>query len=530
MGPEHVQQQYEVDGEPISLSRLAQTIRRYSGVLFVGLAAVVAAYLIGATAVLLMAETQRVTSMPFRLEFSGADQGRYPNGLKFGVSDITAAPVLREVWDTNQLSRFVNFHHFSRSMFVLEANRELDQLTAEYQARLSDTKLTAIDRERIEREFQSKRAGISKSDYAIQFVPTDATRKIPQALIPKLLDDTLRTWARRASVEKRALDYYIPVLSANVLSDIRPDRNGYLVPLLLLRRRVDDIMRNVESIAAIPGAELVRTRKDRASLEEIRLKLDELVRFRLEPLISSARSAGLLGNSTRAVQLLRAQLAHDQRQLAAARGRETALRQALATYESSTATRIGPADITNPAAERGRDEGAKAETVMPQLSEGFLDRIVSLADRNSDREYRQRVTDEIRGASLAMIPLESAVAYDMQMIDAVQAAPAGNDTASVAELETAWTALRDDVRQAILDMNEIYLLASRQVYPDTELFRVLGPPSSSTHRSVSANRIALGGVLTLLIALPLLLVGIFVHNRIREEEQASRTTTLTSPT
>lgn len=521
MASDHVQRQDDLgDSAPISLSHLAHVFKQYAGVIVLSLASVLVAYLIIAAGMFLLAARQRMTSMPFRLEFKGADRGEYPNGLKFSVADITATPVLLDVFNVNELGRFTTFDQFSRSLYVLEANRDLERLSTEYQSKLADPKLTPVDRERIEREFESKRASISKSDYALQFARTAAVEKVPHNVVPKILDDTLRTWARRAAIEKKVLDYRVPALTPNILSDVRVENNQYLIPLLLLRRRVDDVIKNVGKMFDIPGAELIRTRQDHKSLEEIRLTLDELIRFRLEPLIAKARVGGLLGSSSDALRVLRAQLSYDERALAAARGREAALRSALATYESTQRPQNVISTTTTPPTPA--DGGSNRETVMPQISDTFLERIVDLANRNADREYRQALTEEIKEASLAAVPLEAAVKYDHELIESFSQ-PTGT-TASAVEIQAPWKALLADVHASIRQVNEIYITASRQLYPETELYRVLGPPVTRTQRALSITRLALGGVLTFLIAFPLIIVAVFIHNRMREETQSSVTT------
>lgn len=512
MAPDHLQSGEDTNGEPISLSHLAHVFRRYAGVIVVSLAAVSLAYLIVVASALLMAARQRSTTLQFRLEFKGADRGEYPNGLKFSVADITATPVLLDVFNGNELIRFTTFDQFSRSLYVLESNRDLERLSTEYQAKLADPRLTPVDRERIERDFESKRAAISKSDYALQFTTTPAVEKIPGVLVPKILDDTLRTWARRAAIEKKVLDYRVPALTSNILSDVRVENGQYLVPLLLLRRRVDDVIKNVGKMYDIPGAELVRTKKEQKSLEEIHLTLDELIRFRLEPLIARARIGGLLGSSSDALRVLRAQLSYDERALAAARGRETALRNALSTYESTQRPQTMIATSTPPSS----PDAPSRETLMPQISDTFLERIVDLANRNADRDYRQKLTEEIKEASLSAVPLEAAVKYDRELIESF-ASPSAATTPGL-EIDGPWKALLADVHDAIRQVNEIYLTASRQLYPETELYRVLGPPVTRTQRSISPSKLALGGLITFLIAIPLLIVTVLLHNRVREEE------------
>lgn len=515
--PVHAEQELYAPEQPVSLSHIVHTLRRYAGVIVIALAAVVLLYLIIATVWWLRAPSQRVTAMPFRLEFKGASIGEYPSGVKFSVADITATPVLLDVFNSNNLSRFMPFDQFARSVIVLESNPAMERLTAEYQVKLADPRLTPVDRERLERDFESRRISISKSDYSIQLVPPDQARPIPPSIRAKVLHNMLGTWARKAAIEKRVLDYNVSVLSKNVLSQVRVTENNYLVPLLVLRRRLDDLRENTKEVAAIPGALLVRTSKDRISAAELQLRVEEIIRFRVEPLMAMARSQGFVGSPTGALEILRAQLAHDQQALEGVRRREEALRSVLTAYESPKPEAARPT-LSLPEAARNNRSTAP-ETLMPQLTDSFLDRIVALSNRSADVDYRQDLTDEIKEASLNIIPAELAVRYDQELIDIFQRRPPPPKPAIAAEVIRAeWDTVMKEVHQTIDDVNEIYVLASRQLYPETELYRTLGPAVTRTQRAVSPIRLMMFGVLTLLIALPVIIVGALLHNRVREEE------------
>jgi len=79
---------------------------------------------------------------------------------------------------------------------------------------------------------------------------------------------------------------------------------------------------------------------------------------------------------------------------------------------------------------------------------------------------------------------------------------------------------RTEVGGLIDKMNELFQIVSRNMTPSAQLFTLTGPPTTRTLRSVSAPRIALYGILVLLIALPAVVVLCLLHNRVREEEAA----------
>src|SRR4051794_23410237 len=104
---------------------------------------------------------ERVGSLAFQLTFEGAERGEYPNGTKFSSAELVSTPVLSEVFKSNALQRYTTFSKFKDAMFVLQTNRDLELLSYEYTAKLSDSKLGPVDRARLEEEFRKKRESLS---------------------------------------------------------------------------------------------------------------------------------------------------------------------------------------------------------------------------------------------------------------------------------------------------------------------------------------------------------------------------------
>src|SRR5579864_1046174 len=151
---------------PISISHFMRVIRRYRALILLSLSAVMLAYLIIAVAMVLFSPSEQVSFQPFRLDFEGAGRGEYPNKSKFNIADIINGPILSRVWSDDQLGEYVSFGAFSRAVYVLESNQEYEDLAAEYQAKLADPKLTQVDRERLQQEFDLRRQSITKNEYA----------------------------------------------------------------------------------------------------------------------------------------------------------------------------------------------------------------------------------------------------------------------------------------------------------------------------------------------------------------------------
>jgi hypothetical protein len=161
---------------------------------------------------------------------------------------------------------------------------------------------------------------------------------------------------------------------------------------------------------------------------------------------------------------------------------------------------------------------APGETVMPQLSDTFLDRLLTLTSQSADTQYRQKLVDEYRIASKETIPFEQAVAYDQQILQEVRGSSAGGAAASAAAVQAQMVGTQQQVRALIGSVNQIYQIVSRNLNPSTQLFTMAATPITRTERTRSLARLALYFILILLIALPMIIIACLLHNRVRREE------------
>src|SRR5258708_2814058 len=229
----------EVVDRPLSISHFMHTLQAYAPAILLSSAAVAILYVILGVAVYVFSPTQRLSSQQFRLDFEGASEAKYPNGIKFSSSALSLTPILLKVCQDDHLDRFTTCPDFSRSLFVLEANLDYERLAGEYQARLADPRQSAIDRERVMREWQSKAASIAKNDYSLNWLRTRDTAGVPESVVKKVLLDTLRGWARYAVNEQHVLKYRLTVFSPQIIGPA--DANGELIVAIqeLRSRRFD---------------------------------------------------------------------------------------------------------------------------------------------------------------------------------------------------------------------------------------------------------------------------------------------------
>jgi len=497
---------------PVSFRRIFRTLRAYLPVIGLSLAAVLVGYLIVAVAAYVYAPTERVTTIAFRLEFEGSERGFYPNGVKFSTAEIISSPILTRVYQQNDLGRFTKFREFANSVFILEANAAQEKLANEYRARLMDARLTSVDRERIAREYELKLSSLAKNEYSINYRRLRRVDPVPEIVARKVLQDILRTWANFAANEQHVLKYRVSVLSPDVVAGARADVGNPIINTLLLRDRVQRLIENIGRLRQLPNAELART-KSGLSLLDVTISLEEIIRFRLDPLVDRIADAGL-DNRADTMRFLSTQLAYDERQLRTQVLTAEAAQRTLALYVNGQAEEAA-SSIATTTGERGR--AAEGETVMPQLSETFIDKLMQLTASSLDTEFRQKLAERYQTAALAIPPLEEQVAYDRSVVENIRTASSAGTGVTRESVAQEVSAIRAEVRRLTVLVQEIHGEVSRNLNPSTHLYTATAP-ASRVERTLTLGRLAQYGVLLVAVALPIIVLLVLLHNRMRREE------------
>jgi hypothetical protein len=488
--------------ESLMLSHVVAAILRYRYVILVLTAAVALLTAIIALAMYLKAPQQRLTTLPFKLEFQGADFRQYPNGSSFSTAEIVGTPILTTVYQANDLKRYLSFADFSRSIFILESNSELEKLARQYEGRLSDPKMTSVERTRLEEEFAQKRESLTRSELSINFLTQRG--KIPKAVINKALSDVLAAWADYANRIKGVSRYRVPVLSRRVLAGTAVESADPLIAVDSWRGSIVTFVQTIDTLLTIPGTEVVATR-EQVTLPEIKQRLIDLNRRTVQPLEFALRSASLSPSTS---QYLRSQLINAELSRQTAEGRVLALKNSLDAYNAR-------GQQSPPAPSGTQPPNGSSETVMPQLTESFFDRLIALTNQRTESQYRQTLVDKLTYASMQVIPYEEEIEFYKRLIDQSGASVAVDQGQVARQIER----IRAEVQKDADDISSIYHILSGNLSTSAELYSVPGPAVEHVDRATSLSRLAGLSLLAILLSIPLITAGCLIHNRIREEEQ-----------
>lgn len=503
---------------------IARTLRAYRGVIGLAVLAVLVGYTILAITAFLLSPSVRVTSMGFRLQFSGAEKGQYPNGSPFSSSEITATPVMLKTYKQNDLGRFTKFDDFVGSVYVVESNEAREALSREYQARLADPRLTSIDRERIQREYELKASSLTKNEFSINYARKRGD-SVPDEVATKVLVDTIKNWADYASNEQHVLEHRVAVLSPDVVAPQSSDTRNPIVNTIILRGNVARLRENIEQLRQLPNAELMRTR-DGLSLNDIGVRLEDAVRFGLDPLVDRI-AAARLDDRPETIRFLQTQLAYDQRTLESHRMAADTVQRTLSLYvNAKPSPQNALLGTDNPTAPSG-DDAAKAAagetaTLMPQIGDTFIDRLIQLTSRSADTDFRQRIAQDYQREALSLGPLEAAVAFDRAVLDSVRGANGPVTPVSAEQVEQEIATTRTNVRALAVKVQELHKVISQNLNPATELVSA-GTPRTRMFRAMSLKIVIVVGILLLLITLVVAAVLSIFHSRVRagEAEEAA---------
>ena len=228
----------------------------------------------------LLRPSQQVATVDVRLLFSGVDKGQYPNGTPFSAQDIVATSILQQVYEQNNLGKFIKFDDFKSSFSVLESNEATERLRREYGPKLDDRRLTSPERSKIEDEFQGKLKSSRTGEFRLVGLLGSGLTNWNRDLVGIVMNDILNTWVLDAR-GKGVFKFDLNVYSENIISDLETYQEDQLVFIDRLRVTISRIIQNIRALEEIPGARLLRVGDRKLSLGELDVALQDDLRFKI---------------------------------------------------------------------------------------------------------------------------------------------------------------------------------------------------------------------------------------------------------
>ena len=463
--------------------------------------AVAATFVVGAaaTAHFLWGQPVRQASvLEFRPTFRGVSDGEYPNGLPFSPTDFAAAPILDLVYDGNLIAEYCSRDVFRGGFFVEQRSDASAFLDAEYQSRLSDNRITPVERQRLQSEYEAKRDALPVQ-FRLVFVKPRPCATIPQVIVTKTMADVLTTWASESESKRGVLNHQVEVMTPAMLDVGLGLESSGLLRADLIRTALWRIVESLDEVQDVPGAALIRYGENRLTFMEVRNKLIDLVRSRLEPLVSIAGQSMVRESLSWVTETV----ASAEREQHAAEGRASANREALQLYSGMTQT---PASTRSTGPEPSTS-ASDLQTLSPQVDSTFIDRIVELSAASTT--FRQELTTSMVEAAVDAVAAKERAAYYRRLLETLRSS--STQQMSVDEVDQRLEAIVDQGKELTRQFNELYIEFSRvSLRAAAAMYQSEKPVTTEVSRNFSSRQLlfVVGGtlVISFLLALGILIL------------------------
>ncbi|WP_153306063.1 hypothetical protein [Desulfatiglans anilini] len=494
--PQQDERFYE-DYDSISIKELILTIwgfRRW--IVILGFAATL--LVVGVGAVLYLSqEKYPVTKLSFQLEFDSAEKGQYPNGTPFSSSDILVTPVLKEVYQTNGLEKYMSFSNFKGSLSVIQRNDELRLLEYRYAAKLEDRKLSVEQRERLEAEFREKKKSLMTANYELVFAGDESITPLPPTLRAKVLNDLLSTWAEYAQSVKGVTQYDIALVSRDILRPEDIETEDYPVVMDMLRSTLKRVLDDIDKVMKVPGASVFRLPESGLSLLDLRYRTLDIESYRLNPMLAIVGAAWASGNGRHTGEYLRHRITELKMKAQGADTRIKVYEKALRTYVQGGGIDAVGSEIAG--ALQAPPPGAGVQpfgsNVMPQIGESFLDNLISIVKANLDIEFRRSLTQKTIEVGLEKAMADSDLNYYAQILKNIEEAEKlgpGKLAADGArqEIRRSIAAIYDNLMQTISQIRAIYEgLSQANLNAASTLYGLTKPVYFTVEKALTTQRL-----------------------------------------
>ena len=358
--------------------------------------------------------SQVVAYQEFRPTFAGLADLRYPNMLPFSQNDVTASSILDAVYDSNGLTTVCNREAFRAGFYVEQRSDQSVYLDLEYQARLSEPRITMVERKALQEEHTAKRKALPLQ-YRLVFVTPRACAALSTVVVKKVMGEVLNTWATESDTKRGVLNHQIEVLTPATL-EVKPSgEGGLLLRADLLRTALRRVNTNIDAIRKLPGAELIRLGPGKVTFLEVQAKVTDLVGSRLDPLVMTSGRSMVRESLDWVVETVEAAT----RKQHAAERKAEAYKDALQLFSSSVGA-TGPRGAASVASGAGTTGNSQA--MMAQVDRSFIDRIIEMSAASA--AYRQELTEGMVEAELEAVEEQQRAEYYQRLLKTSQSAGA----------------------------------------------------------------------------------------------------------
>lgn len=307
-------------------------------------------------------------------KFPRVDEDRYPNGIPFSIAQITQPAVVMDLYNRLGLAkRGLSLEEVTNGIYARPYMSMLEEELERQRRALADRRLSASEREKIEKQFQIDLEKTSKRAAEIVF---DVSRHVPLtfATANEIVARVPERWAALMIDHYGVMRSPVSATSDSFLGAPPTDVRLATIALAMTMDRLDS---RIQTIAAVPEASLVSDPVNKFGLDDYARGIDDL-RISLvlleDKMAKASGATDATGPKTTGSELIR--------QLGALFSQANSLDASAAMLQKSIEA------INAEVVEYVKAAGsAQPGGTGVQVTEGFVDRITQLAGANQQLEF-----------------------------------------------------------------------------------------------------------------------------------------------
>ncbi|QLF94488.1 hypothetical protein HW090_15315 [Pseudomonas sp. ABC1] len=337
-------------------------------------------------------------SYVFDLAFEGLQNGKFPNGSRFLLSDVISPTVLNRVYRSNELEGYdLPVDDFRRSVNIQPYAPDYLLIKERYERQLADKKLGASDIAELQRQMNADLKAASSGSFRITLQLPDG-KTLPDTVASKVLMDIGSVWGKRAIDELGVLKPSLPVYSERIFDQERFENIDYLMSMDLLLNSIELVRGNISALKKEPNATNLVDEETGFTLADLDKAIQDVADYDIRQIVDPIRQLGISRNKqvvtlhyTRRLEDLR-----DEKRILLERAK--AIRSVLRDYSREIQSDGSSAVASN------------QNNLVPQLGDAFLDRLLEVSRQGSDLEFRQKLMAEVLEFENKAIDKERAIA------------------------------------------------------------------------------------------------------------------------
>lgn len=333
------------------------------------------------------------------LQFNSAAGDTYPDGSAFSVGDIAAQRVLAQAYPKTGLADYgIDYEDFRNGVSVRSYFATEEQLRDRYRIQFQRRDLSFAERQRLEEEL----AGVLKSrsqNSALLSLTIRRTFPVPAEMARDALRIVAETWAEDATSNLGRFRLSGASGTPTIIDPAGVERGDLALIYLVLDDAARAVNARLGELAALSNSKALVGEDGETTVAGLERRAQDVRAYRLAPIRAAIGEFAPVADPEYTKLVLRDRLSDIQRR------RQTLQEQSGVLGQSFDSYRVALVESRRGEA-KGTDMPA-ASQAPTQLTEGFVDRIISLSGAGAAADYLREISNRREDIEFRIAALKS---------------------------------------------------------------------------------------------------------------------------